>query len=44
MKVDKGSDFVIINPKLVKRLELKVKLISILINYCFGMSIANKTL
>ena len=41
IKVDQGSDLVIINPKLVKRLGLKVRPTSTLANHRLGMSVAN---
>lgn len=42
IKADQGSNLVIINPKLVKKLELKIKLINTLTPHCFGMSVARK--
>lgn len=42
INVDQGSDLVIINLKLVKKLRLKIRLTSILVSYYLGMSIANK--
>ena len=41
VKADQGSDLVIINPKLVKRLGLKVRPTSTLANHRLGMSVAN---
>ena len=31
-----------INPKLVKKLEIKIRSTSIIVSYCFDMSIANE--
>ena len=41
VKADQGSDLVIINPKLVKRLGLKVRPTSTLANHRLGMSVTN---
>lgn len=41
VKADQGSDLVIINPKLVRRLGLRVRPTSTLVNHRLGMSIAN---
>ena len=41
IKVDQGSDLVIINPRLVKRFRLKVRPISTLDPHRFSMLVAN---
>lgn len=41
VKIDQGSILVIINPKLVKRLGLKIRPINTFANYCLGISVAN---
>ena len=41
VKANQGLDWVIINPRLVKRLGLKVKPISTLTPHCLCMSVAN---
>ena len=41
IKVNQGSDLVMINPKLVKKLRLKIKPISTLVSHCLGMFVAN---
>lgn len=41
IKANEGSDWIIINPKLVKRLELKVRPANILISHCFGILVDN---
>ncbi len=42
VKADQGSDLVIINPKLVKRLGLKIRPTSTLAPHCLGMLVANR--
>ncbi len=42
VKADQGSDLVIVNPKLVKRLGLMVRPTSTLANHHLGMSVANR--
>ena len=42
VKADQGSDLVIINLKLVKRLEVKIRSTSTLTNHCFGIFVTNK--
>ena len=42
IKVDQKLDQVIINPKLVKKLNLKINSIKKLANHCLGIYIANK--
>lgn len=41
IKVDQESNLVIINPKLVKRLGLRIRPTSTLANHGLGMSVAN---
>ena len=41
VKVDQGSNLVIINLKLVKRLGLKVRPMSIIVNHRRGLSVGN---
>ena len=41
VKADQGFNLVIINPKLVKRLRLKIKPINSFVNHCLDNSIAN---
>ena len=41
VKADQGSDLVIINPRLVKRLGLKIRPTSTLAPYRLNMSVAN---
>ena len=41
VKADQGSDLVIINPRLVKRLGIKVRPIRTLALHCLSMSVAN---
>ena len=41
VKADQGSDLVMINPKLVKKLGLKIRPTSTLVSHRLGMSVAN---
>ena len=42
VKVDQGLDLAIINPRLIKRLGLKVRPISTLVPHYLSMSVANE--
>lgn len=41
IKIEQGSNLVMINPKLIKKLALKTWSISTLVSYCLGMSVTN---